>query len=283
MYFAYFRLPGGNAESTIAMDGRLNVLLLGTDPSGLNSDSMMFASLDLKGKQLDIMSIPRDTRVKIPGYGYQKINAAHLIGQEELSMEMVENLLGVDIDYYIAVNTKIFREIIDELGGVYFTVPQDMDYDDPVQNLHIHLEEGYQLLDGDKSEQLVRFRQYVEGDLQRTAVQRDFVKALLSQKLKLTYLNKLDDIYQMVSDEMKTNAKISDLTPYIRVLKGLDTTSVNMHMMPNIPQNIDGISYVLPDTDELNQLLVDRFGCEIPGYIKTPEEVATEKTAQEKE
>lgn len=143
LYFAFIREPMIGQGEEEQLDGRINALILGTDPSGLNSDSMMLASLDRKAKTLDIMSIPRDTHVKIDGT-YYKINAAHLMGGEKLSVQTVEELLGIPIDYYVSFNTTVFRKIIDELGGVYFNVPEQMDYEDPVQDLYIHLKPGQQ-------------------------------------------------------------------------------------------------------------------------------------------
>ena len=280
LYFAFIREPMIGQGEEEQLDGRINALILGTAPSGLNSDSMMLASLDRKAKTLDIMSIPRDTRVKIDGT-YYKINAAHLMGGEKLSVQTVEELLGIPIDYYVSFNTTVFRKIIDELGGVYFNVPEQMDYEDPVQDLYIHLKPGQQLLDGDKAEQLVRYRQYVEGDLQRTAVQRDFVMALIDQKMKLSYINKIDDIYKVIQEDVKTNVDLSVIMKNLTVVKGMNTENVRTHMMPNTPENIGGVSYVLVETDDLNQMLVDYFGATIPGYTPTPSESVSPSPVEE--
>jgi len=95
--------------------------------------------------------------VKVNGK-YMKINALIGKGGEKMVIDMVEDITGLPVDYYVTLNFKGFREIVDTLGGVEINVPFDMDYDDPYQNLHIHLKKGKQVLDGKKAEQFVRYR-----------------------------------------------------------------------------------------------------------------------------
>ncbi len=269
--FSQFSIPGISPVRG-SMSGRTNILVMGTDVGGQNSDSMMLVSVDHDDKAVDIMSIPRDT--KISTYGYDtKINAAHAIGGEEESLEVVEELLGISIPYYISFDPSVFREVIDAIGGVYFDVPERMVYNDPFQDLYIDLYPGYQLLDGDKAEQLVRFRQYTFGDMDRTSVQRDFVKAAVEQKLNMSLITKIDDLYEVFSERVITNMNLSEMIKIASDLRSLDMNNFRTHVLPCELADSDGVSYVEVLQEDLEQLMVDFFGAEIPGYIKTPDEL----------
>ena len=136
--------------------------------------------------EISVMSIPRDTRVIIEGR-VRKINFAYPRGGGELAVETVERLLETEIDHYVYIDLSVFRKAIDLLGGVEYYVPQNMYYDDPYQNLHIHLKKGYQLLDGRKAEYLVRYRKgYKNGDIGRIKVQQDFIRELIKQKVTVS-------------------------------------------------------------------------------------------------
>lgn len=165
-------LTGGNKQT---------VLVMGTDKDGLRTDVLMLAFVNSRKKKIDIISIPRDTQVKI-GSKYHKINSAYAIGKEEQTIETVENLLGVEIDDYVKFTVETFRDTIDALGGVKFTVQQDLFYEDPYQDLYIDLKAGRQHLNGKEAEGLVRYRGYPTADLGRIAVQQEFIKELIKQK-----------------------------------------------------------------------------------------------------
>ncbi len=244
-----------NEQEFQIADGSFNVLLIGRDKGGKLTDTIMFAHVDNDNGRVNIISIPRDTYVD----GW-KINAMYSIGGIESTVDCVEDIIGLDVDYYVSITTDVFRDIVDELDGVDFYVPQNMDYDDPVQGLYIHLTEGQQHLDGDKAEQLVRFRSYIHGDIQRTQVQRDFMQALISQKKSLKYINRVDEIYRNIADKIETNLTLEDILANIITFKNLDVVNnLNAHVMPNEPRNVGGISYVFVLHDELKELLVNEF------------------------
>ena len=269
--FSQFTLTGFSGIRS-SMSGRTNILVLGTDVGGQNSDSMMLVSVDHEEKAVDIMSIPRDTKILMDGY-YTKINSAHAIGGEEKAVDVVEKLLGISIPYYVSFEPAVFREAIDAIGGVYFDVPERMVYNDPYQDLYIDLYPGYQFLDGDKSEQLVRFRQYTFGDMDRTTVQRDFVKAVVEQKLNMSLISKIDDLYEVFSEQIITNMSLSEMIKVASDLRNLDMNNFRTHVLPCQLADSDGVSYVEVVGGKLAQLMVDFFGAEIPGYEKTPEEL----------
>ena len=243
-------------------NNRLNILILGTDGGGLRSDVMILASLDPKTKSLNMLSIPRDTRVRLNNY-YEKINAALGLGREDLSIKTVKQLTGLPIHYYATVNFDGFKNVIDILGGIDFDVPQNMNYEDPYQDLYIHLKKGMQHLDGDKAEQFVRFRQYPEGDIARIRAQQAFLKALLEQKLKPSYLTKASDIYNEMKKNIKTNFTVLDLLKNLSSLQTLKMENVKMFQLPGAPKNIGGISYYIQDDQKTLELLEQSFGFDL--------------------
>jgi LCP family protein required for cell wall assembly len=133
--------PGSEDESLPgSLPERINVLVIGSDnrpgETKARSDVLMVASFDQKTGRVAVVSIPRDTRVQIPGYGYNKVNAAYAFGGAKLSRQVVESLLGVEIPYYVATDFNGFKDIIDTLGGVTIDVEQRMYYPEEGINLH---------------------------------------------------------------------------------------------------------------------------------------------------
>lgn len=241
--------------------GALNILLIGRDKGGMLTDTMMFVRVDNDNEEVNIISIPRDTYVNGTDVGVQKLNALYSIGGIEKTVECIEDILGVKIDFHVSITTEVFRDIIDAVDGVDFYVPQDMDYEDPYQDLYIHLKEGQQHLDGDKAEQLVRFRSYPQGDIQRTQVQRDFIQAIISQKKSLKYINRIDDIYRGVVGDLETNIKLKDVLENVVTFKNLDVKNkLNAYVLPNIPQYVGEASFVFIMEDKLEELLTEEFG-----------------------
>ena len=175
-----------NSQSEGHLGDSATILVAGTDESGLNTDTLMLLNVDRKEKQISLMSIPRDTRVDSK-YTPHKINGAYAAnggGEEGMFWlcDYVRQCVGFRPDAYVLVDLDCFVELVDLFGGVQFHVPMDMHYEDPAQDLYIHLEEGMQTLDGQGAMGVVRFRKgYTMQDLERVKVQRDFIMAALSQ------------------------------------------------------------------------------------------------------
>lgn len=246
--------------------GKINVLVLGVDKSGLLTDTIMVASYNLDEDEVNILSIPRDTRMYV-GKKYQKINAAHAIAQSgkikgpQGTIEAVSRLTGLPINYYVEFTFDAFQNTIDALGGVYFDVPQDMYYKDAGQKLFIDLDKGYQLLDGDKAEQLVRFRQYPQGDIDRVAVQQAFIGAIAQQKLNLGIIGQLPDLYDVLKEDIDTNFTVLDVTRYANNLKDLLPENIHMFQLPGEFSGEEYItSYWLPDMMGIRTLIETEFG-----------------------
>ena len=244
---------------------KCNILIMGTDKEGLRTDVMMLAQIDPEKETAVIMSIPRDTRVKYAGVS-RKITEVHSVGMRkgkhgsEAAIIAVKELTGIPINHFIKVNFDAFKDCIDELGGVEFDVPQRMKYKDPYQDLYIDLQAGMQHLDGDKSEQLIRFRRYKNGDLDRIKVQQDFIHAIAEQKLQMKYIGKIDDIYGIISDNMETSMTPSDIVQCGMQMLSIGKDNITTLTMPGTPEDIGGGSYVIPDYRGIESIREASFG-----------------------
>lgn len=270
--------------------GVVNILLLGTDEGGNRSDTIMLVNINGETGKVNILSIPRDTAIvsrnsngsiiygsngnpvynKINSYlaiGKQQVQKGNLTVPEELPIRKVKEITGLPIHYFVTVDFEGFINIIDALGGVDFEVPENMNYDDPSQNLHIHLKKGMQHLDGQAAHDFVRFRNYKSGraDLARVEAQQSFIKALVKQKLTASNLNKIDEIYEIVGKNVRTNYSFKDLMSSFGTISSLTSDKVTMYVLPNTPQMINGLSYVIYNTpqnlEELDEIL-DNFRSE---------------------
>jgi len=250
--------------------GKCNILIMGTDKEGHRTDVMMLAQIDPENGKATVMSIPRDTRVKYAG-GYHKITEVHAVGMRrgeygsEAAIKAVKDLTGIPIHHFVKVNFDAFQKSIDAIDGVDFDVPQRMRYRDPYQDLNIDLQPGFQHLDGDKSEQLVRFRHYKNGDLDRIKVQQDFLHALAEQKLQLKYINKIDDIYRIVTDDMETSMSPANFVDCGKQLLNIGKDNIETVTMPCTPKYIGGVSYVMTETEALQEMVETTFGYDEDG------------------
>lgn len=198
---------------------RVNILLLGGDARGVDegqvarSDSILVASFDPVTKKAHLFSVLRDTYVNIEGHGRGRINTALTQGDFPLAMRTVGDLLGLDIQYYVYTDFEGFKAMIDTIGGIYFDVEKDMDYVDNADDnrYDIHLKKGYQLLDGDKALQYVRFRHDAMSDFTRTERQRNFLQAV-SKELQSTWnIIRMKKILDSVEPYVKMNISVTDM------------------------------------------------------------------------
>ncbi len=250
----------GNALSKIGSDGIINILVVGKDHVGANTDVILVASLNPKAHKISILSIPRDTRVNYRGE--RKINSvysyAQYLGQkkEEALISVASQVSGLPIHYYAIVNLRAFRDVVDALGGVEFNIERPYHYDDPLQDLHIHIDPGLQILDGEKAEGLIRFRaDYIEGDIKRVEVQQAFLTAMVKQKLQLKYISKIPDIYEKVTDNVIGNLTVSDL---MELAKSATSCETKTYMLPGY--NSQTSSDWIRDDAETERLIRENFG-----------------------
>ncbi len=219
--------PGiGGAQPTpepLVLNRRKGVytcLLLGVADQG-GTDTIMLGVFDTRAGQASLISIPRDTVVYYDNK-YQKVNATYA-GGEEAVVDAVRDLLGIPIDYWVSVNLKAFSSIVNQIGGVYFTVPVDMDYEDPYQDLYIHIPAGYQLLDGKKAEGVMRCRScYASADIGRTATQRAFLVALAKQTITPSNVTKVTSLINTFSQYVGSNMPLNDMVYFGTQAIGMD-------------------------------------------------------------
>lgn len=229
--FSKMEMFGGssqNVELDEVQDGVFTCLLVATDKGKLNTDTIMLVVVRYEGeKQIDLISIPRDTRVVNPhsGSGYVKINSllARNNGSVETLVEKVREITGIPINNFMLIDIEGVKKTVDMFGGVYFDVPMDMDYEDPTQDLYIHLKKGYQLIDGDKAEQLLRFRSgYATADLGRTETQRAFMAEAFRQHANVGNLTKIPLWYSEMGNYVETKITGDDAYEIARVVVGSD-------------------------------------------------------------
>ena len=250
----------GNALAEIGPSGIVNVLVVGKDSVGANTDVIVVASINPKGDRLSLLSVPRDTRVNFRGQ--RKINSvysyADYLGmkKEEALIQTASDITGLPIHYYAIVNLRAFRDVVDALGGVEFNVERPYHYDDPLQDLHIHLDPGVQVLDGEKAEGLIRFRaDYIEGDIKRVQVQQAFLTAMVQQKLQLRYVSKIPDIYDKVTDNVIGNLTVGDLMDLAKEALSCETQTFTL---PGY--NSQTSSDWIRDDAETKRLIEENFG-----------------------
>ena len=165
-----------------------NILLYGVDNDAGGSDTNMLMRFDAVNKTVDVVSLPRDTLMS----NGHKLNSSYNNGGTEKLRSNIEVMLGVPVDFYVSVDLKGFITLIDQIDGVDFDVPEDMDYDDPYQDLHIHFKKGLQHLNGQQAMEVVRFRHNNDNtgyggqqDLGRIGTQQAFLKTVAQKLMKL--------------------------------------------------------------------------------------------------
>ena len=258
------------------------VLILGRDTGGGgNTDTMLLASYDVTNQKATVMSIPRDTMVNVP-WDIKRINSVYNhYGQGEKGIQYlykeIAQLVGFEPDFQVVVEWDAVGEIVDAIGGVYFDVPLDMNYEDPYQDLSIHQTKGYRLLSGDDAMQVLRYRHdnnmkhgYAEGDLGRIKTQQAFLKAMVEQVLQPKNMTKAGPLIEAFNKNVETDLSFQNILWFAQsaVLGGLKMEDVNFVTMPNTSKyvysrSIDKLtngrdkmqSYVVPNARKLLELV----------------------------
>ncbi|BFM39520.1 transcriptional regulator [Synechocystis sp. LKSZ1] len=227
------------------------------------TDTMMVVRLDPNQGKLTLLSIPRDTKVKIPGHGTQKINAANVFGGPALAASTIEDLMpGVAIDRYLRVNVQAVEKLIDALGGVSVYVPKDMKYQDDSQHLYINLKEGQQHLNGQEALGLLRYRKDALGDIGRIQRQQLVTRAVMEQALKPQTLLKIPDIVAILQSHIDTNLTMEELVAMGGFAAQRQRSDVQMMLLPGDFSGRTGTSYWLPQSSKINALVAQHFSSE---------------------
>lgn len=246
------------ADESSSFSQQLNIVVMGVDKREEDvgrSDTLFLVSIDPKTHKVFQLSIPRDTRVRIPGYGWDKINHAYAYGGKDLTVETVEDFLGVKVHHAVEIDFHGFYRIVDAIGGVDIDVEKRMYYEDPWDEdggLVIDLQPGMQHMDGKTAITYVRYRDE-EGDIGRIERQQKFMRAVIEKVSSPGIITRLPAIISEVSSAVETDLSTLELLNLGRFFKeskdqGLQT---NMGMVPGEGHYIQGISYWIPDMDEL--------------------------------
>ena len=264
-------------------------MLVGRDTGGGgNTDTIIVVAYDVPNQQLNLMSIPRDTMVNVP-WDIKRINSVYNYAPYydkdgiDFLREELSYLIGFQPDYTVVVEWEAVGELVDAIDGVWFDVPLDMDYEDPTQEVWIHLDAGYQELDGDKAMQLLRYRQnnkmvnghnvlyggYPNGDLGRIQTQQDFLKAVIEKCLDSISLSTIPSMVSIFMDNVETSGGLTmnNLAWFAQqaIVGGLSMDNVNFMSLPNRGAKVysrtygNMQAYVTPIPDELLEMVNTYF------------------------
>ena len=244
-------------------EGIYNILICGTDDDGYRTDTIIVAHLNETTHDVALMSVPRDTVVLNGSGGIMKINSVYAGGGADGMARLSKRLgamLGFELDGYVLVNLKAFRETVNLVGGVEFDVPQDMYYNDPSQDLYINLKAGKQVLDGEKAMELVRFRKgYASQDIQRTKVQQEFLRALAKQCLSVSSLTKIKEFADVFSTYVTTDLTVGNMLYFAQALMKCDFDSMKTYTLEGEGAMINGGSYYPLYAGKLVQVVNESF------------------------
>ena len=247
---------------------RINILLVGIDDGELSdpktsphrSDSMLLMGVHRSTGAVSLLSIPRDTRVAIPGHSANdKFGHSFAYGGVELTIATIQEFLKIPVHYYVVADWQGFIKIIDALGGIDLNVEADMDYEDPYANLKIHLKKGFQHLDGHQTGQYVRFRHEEMGDIGRVARQQKALKALANQAFRPGNLIRIPQIIRILQDNVQTNMDPWAFQRILVAVPSLQNNRIQSDMIPGNFATIGGVSYWAPDRAETRKVVERLF------------------------
>lgn len=268
------RLRKITAEEMKREEGVYNFLLLGHDKVALNTDVIMIANFDTNDGSINIMQLPRDTYIEYDGYSHKinsmfayfvsraRSNGAENVYQTALSdyCELLENAMSIELDNYALINLEAFSNIVDIVGGVPLDVPADMDYDDSIQGLSIHIKKGYQVLDGETAAGFVRFRSgYVQADIGRQNAQKLFMTAFLKRVQETFSVNTIAKIAEQALKNVTTDLTLSDAVYYAKSALSVDLGNMNMMTLPGKAVYANGVSYYVIYRDSTLDIINNYF------------------------
>ncbi len=250
----------------LPVDNEIVFLLMGVDAKdvkqskGTRTDTLMLFKVNFETGNIDILSVPRDTRVLIRGQE-DKINHAHAFGGPSLTIRTMEDFLGIDLNYYVKVDYKAVRSIVTAIGGVEIDVPQRMRYSDPTDDppLNINLQAGLQTLDGDQAHDFLRFRSYKDGDLGRISAQQYFMKELIKQTLQLKNIVKLPGLVETYFDYVETNIPMGMVLKGVGAAKNMDAENMTTNTITGTSKKINGIDYLIYDREATEAIVYEMF------------------------
>ncbi|EHG22198.1 hypothetical protein HMPREF9334_00234 [Selenomonas infelix ATCC 43532] len=262
-----------NAFADMAENDLGYVLIMGIDRRAEDigrSDTLMLAAVDERQGRAVLLSIPRDTRIEVGSYGYDKINHAYAFGGHEMTLASVEKLVGVPVTHYVLIDTSAFERIVDAVGGVDINVEKRMYYEDPWDDnggLVIDLQPGEQHMSGAQAIQYVRYRDG-EGDIGRIARQQHFMRALLAQFISPQVLPRISSVIDEVKNSVETDLSTRQLLTLANRMKDIASGGMTMQMVAGTPAYLGDISYWIPDLVETRKELFAAMGRELPARMQ---------------
>lgn len=273
----------GHDEETLQNLDTIYVLAMGIseDLDSKLTDTIILCAYNPEHQTASMLSIPRDTFVgesKTKAKGSDKINSVYSESPQKM-LDTVSKITGIDVKYYAVVNTKALIETVDIIGGVNFEVPINMDYDDKTQNLHIHLDKGMQKIDGEKAEQLLRFRHsnpdkngtmttypsdYGNDDFGRMKTQRDFIIQTVKQTLQIKNVTKIKSLMTTVFNNMETNLTLDMLLPYAPYALEFNTDNIESLQLPGISDKLNNLWFFVQDEEE-TILMIEEMNNKLEG------------------
>ena len=243
---------------------RQNILLMGIDVAsnesnpfkGNRSDTMLLISIAPYGKNINVISIPRDSKVYIAGKNKaDKINHAFAFGGAKLAVKTVEETFGVKINNYLVISNAGVIKMIDTLGGLPIYIEKNMKYDDYSGNLHINLKQGEHILTGKQTEGYLRFRHDSFGDIGRIRRQQWFFNALIARLKDPTVIVKLPELLKIMPEYIQTDLSAYDMAKYLGMAKNIDTSTIQIATIPGAPSTKGVISYWIIDPIKTQDLI----------------------------
>ena len=250
--------PGDDETGVVQLEG-FNVLLLGVDERegeiGARADTVILMNVDNKHNRVALLSIPRDTKVNIPGRGTNKINDAYVFGGPELTAKTVSELVGIPVKNYVVANFDGFEGVVDALGGVTIDVERNMYHFDDIYPEHtINLKKGEQLLDGHKALQYVRFRGDALGDISRTERQLNFLTVLGGEAMQPSTVTKLHKLMPSVYKCVDTNLPLNQMAKLAMAARNLGSVEIVTQTLPGRFLDAEAGSYWQVDPVQVRQV-----------------------------
>jgi len=241
------------------------ILISGIDASNGGSDTNILMSIDGENGAIHAVSLPRDTLINTD-WSVKKLNSSYNVGGTARLQKEVSRLLGIPVDYYITVDLDGFIQLVDTIGGIYFDVPVDMDYDDPVQDLHIHFQKGYQYLSGEDALKVVRFRHNNDGtgygteDIGRIGTQQQFLTAVAKEMLGKLDPASLQSYADVFVKHVDTDLTVGNLLWIGEQALAMGMENIQFYTLPGDGSGFyEGTSYYILYPDEVCSLVNTSF------------------------
>ncbi|MDF0555446.1 LCP family protein [Kamptonema sp. UHCC 0994] len=252
------RVPEASSNSSQSFNGR--------------SDTILLVRIDPTDQSINLLSIPRDTQVELPGIGQTKISEANAQGGQALTAKVLSNNLNnLPIERYVRVSTGAFRELVELLGGVDVFVPRPMNYIDNAQQLNINLLQGWQTLNGEQADQFARFRNDGLGDIGRIQRQQSLIQAIWKRLSSPVTLSRLPKIIRVMQKYVDTNLSFEEILTLGNFGLQLDRDNFKMVMLPGRSSSSeeDFRSYWILDPAGRDRVLSQFFKLGTPDFAFT--------------